>query len=310
LGKLLVKMLLLSAPVIACGVFVLYVDPFNYFGMFKGIPEAKKKEIIYVNDRVWWNTIEYANAPSPYIIIGDSRADRISSEYLKEKTGRQYKHLSASACKINEIADLFWFANSYTKLESVFIVLNFNMFNHYAFANRVVGAEAAIHNPLLYVFNRHVIETAYLVFKSVFLIRKTSVSKPPRNKDDFWAWSLNNWPNQQYGKWKYPANGYKKLQQLSDYCQKKNINLIFIIAPEHVDYQKKVSQFNLSSEQIKFKNDIASLSTTYDFDFDNDLTQNKDNFTDPAHIKEEVANSLLDEILTGKLHYGRSLKNR
>jgi hypothetical protein len=310
LGKLIAKMFLLSAPVIMCGMFVLYVDPFNYFRMFKGIPVDKKKEIVYYNDRLFWNMIEYDHAPSPCIIIGDSRADRISSEHLKEKTRRQYKHLSASACKINEMADLFWFANSYTKLESVYIVINFNIFNLYAFDDRIAGAETTLKNPLLYAFNRHVIDTAVLIFKSIFLTHETPASKKPTDKDDFWDWSLRNWPNQQYGKWKYPSQGYEKLRQMSDYCHKENIDLVFIIAPHHADYQKMVGRFNLSSEQKEFKNDISALSTTYDFDFVNELTENRDNFSDPAHVTMEVANKLIDEILTGKFNYGRLLKSQ
>jgi hypothetical protein len=301
-------MFLLSAPFLVCGVFVLYVDPFNYFGVFDGIPVIKKQEIIYRDDRLLWNVIGYAKTPSPNIIIGDSRADCFSSEHLKEKTGEQYRHLSASACKINEIADLFWFANSHAKLENVYVVLNFNMFNHYAFADRVAGAEALIKNPLLYVYNRHVIGTAYSIFKSVFTTGKALALKPPSSKNDFWAWSLNQWSNQQYGKWKYPVSGYDKLRQMADYCRKEKINLIFIIAPHHVDYQKKVSQFNLSDEFIQFKKDISSLSTTYDFDLINDLTNNKENFTDPVHMTVEVGNIVIDEVVSGKLHYGRLLE--
>lgn len=307
MGKLLVKLLLLSAPLLVCGVFVLYVDPFNYFGMIDGISVTQKQEIVYRDDRLLWNVIGYARNPSPNIIIGDSRADRISSEHLKEKTGEQYRHLSASACKINEIADLFRFADSRAKLENVYVVLHFNMFNHYAFADRVVGAEVLVRNPLLYVYNRHVIATAYRIFKSVYFAGKASAPKTTGSKDDFWAWSLDTWSNQQYGKWKYPASGYDKLRQMADCCRKEKINLIFIIAPHHADYQKKVSQFNLGDECIQFKKDISSLSTTYDFDWINDLTNDKDNFTDPVHMTPEVGNMVIDEILTGKFHYGRPL---
>ena len=310
MGKLIAKLFLLSAPVIACGVFVLYVDPFNYFRMFKGIPVDRKKEIVYYNDRLFWNMIGYDHAPSPFIIVGDSRADRISSGHLKEKTGRQYQHLSASACKINEMADLFWFARSYTKLESVYIVLNFNQFNLYAFDDRIGGAETTLKNPLLYAYNRHVIDTAILIFKSVFLTRQTPASRQTMDKDGFWAWSLRNWPVQQYGRWKYPAEGYEKLRKMSDCCHRENIDLVFIIAPHHADYQKMVDRFNLGEEQKEFKDDISALSTTYDFDWMNELTMNRDNFSDPAHVREDVANRLMDEILTGRLHYGRLLKNR
>jgi hypothetical protein len=309
LGKLLTKLLLLFAPVLACAAFVFLVDPFNYFGIFKTIPDMKKREIVYKDDRVWWNTIDYARSPCPGVVIGDSRADRISVEHLTEKTGMRYKHLSASACKLNEIEDLFRFGTSHARLESVYIVLNFNIFNQYAFDERVAGVLATIKNPFLYLTNRHVIGMSCRILKSV-MFQNESGPRKPGTKNDFWEWSLEHWPNQQYGKWKYPAGGYGALRRISDYCRRNSIDLTFIIAPVHADYRRKVDQFNLSAEQIRFKKDIAKLSTTVDFDFDNDLTGNKENFTDPVHITKEVADRLMDEILTGKFHYGRLLENR
>lgn len=308
MNKLLAKILLLAMPFLACAMFVLYVDPFNYFNIFKGIPTAIKKQTVLGINNVLWYTIDYSHAPSPGVIIGDSRAERISVDHLTVKTGVQYKHLAASAGKLNEIADLFWFANSYKKLNSVYIVLNFQMYNQYAYANRIVGAEAAIKDPLLYIFDRRVIEASYLVSSAVLRNRKSFELKQPTNKDEFWTWTLNSWPNQHYGKWKYPMNGYKGLRDISDYCKKNNIQLTFIITPSHTDYQKQVSLFKLDSELIRFKNDISALAPTYDFDYINELTMNKDNFSDPLHLNVEVANSLIDEILSGNLRFGRLLK--
>jgi len=310
LRKLISKILLLAAPILICGAFVLFVDPFNYFRLLKIIPSDKKQEVVYKDDRLLWNIIAYSKDPSPGVIIGDSRADRFSSERLSRKSGSRYMHLSASACKINEIADLFRFADSYGKLRSVIVVIHFNMYNRYAFADRVTGAEAVLANPLLYLFNRHVIKTAYTICKSVLSAGKTAPSKPPGSRDEFWAWSLNHWANQQYGKWGYPADGYEKLRRMAETCGKKNIRLVFIIAPHHADYQEKVAQFNLGIEQVQFKEDISSLSTTYDFDFANELTGNRENFSDPVHVREEVANQLIDEIVTGQLRFGRMLTSR
>lgn len=298
-------MLLFASPIIVCGLFVLYIDPFNYFELFKQIPVKVKKEIVWRYNSVLWTSIDYAHSPCPNIILGDSRADRISVDYLKQKTGKQYKQLTATACKINEIADYFWFANSKTKLESVYIILNFNMFNMYAFANRIVGAEAAIKNPLLYVFDRNVTEASYSVFKYVYLNKTNIVKNPAANKDDFWTWSLNKWPYQQYGKWKYPVNAYQRLKEISEYCRREHIDLVFIITPHHVDYQKKVTEFMLDNEQAKFKYDIAQLATTFDFDLDNEITRNRDNFSDPVHF--EKTDLMIDEIFSGKLHYGKLL---
>jgi hypothetical protein len=307
LRKLAAKVLLLSMPFIGIGCLVLCIDPFNYFRVIDYVPISLKYDTVHSINPVLWDTIDYAHAPTPNIIIGDSRAQEISLDHLKYKTGKQYKHLSANAAKINEIADYFWFATSYAQLESVYIVLNFNMYNFYAFANRVVGAQAALRNPFLYIYNSSVAEASYLVVKASMQSKNARNNGIAMSKDQFWEWALNNLSYQQYGKWKYPTNGHARLQEIAGYCRIHNISLTFLITPHHVDYQKKVLEYNLIDEELRFKRDIAALATTYDYDYMNELTKNKDNFRDPLHVEEVVSNRIIDEIISGNLQYGKLL---
>ncbi len=308
--KLLLKLLLLAVPAMVCGLFVLYVDPFNYVNLFRTIPESVKRESVYGINSVLWNAVQYARTPGPNIVLGDSRAERIPLEYLRQETGRDFKRLTASAGKINEMADFFWFAAGRVKLEKVYIVLNFNMYNQYAYADRVKGAEAAIKNPLLYIFDRHVIKASCSVLSAVWFNTRNELPDYLKDKGRFWTWALESWPPQQYGRWKYPEGSHTRLREISDYCRENGIELIFIITPHHRDYQKKVADFHLAQEQEQFKNDLARLGVTYDFDLPNEWTANSENFSDPVHISENVARLMMGEILGGNLQHGRRLVSR
>ncbi len=306
--KLLNKLLLLALPLIVLGFLVFYIDPFNYFNCFEYVPNSLKYSQVHSINPVLWDTINYVHDPSSNIIIGDSRAEGISIDYLKRKTGKIFKHLTATAGKINEIEDYFWFATSYKKLENVYIVLNFNMYNHYAFANRIVGAEAVLKNPLLYIYNTNVLEASYLILKSSVWKDNIKTNSRRMSKDEFWQWTLNNYAYQQYGKWKYPAREYNRLEEISNFCKNNNINLIFIITPHHKDFQQKVAYYNLEKEQMQFKKDLSNLAPTYDFDYKNDINDNKDNFRDPQHVKGNIEDLIVDEVVSGNLKYGRLLK--
>jgi hypothetical protein len=50
-------------------------------------------------------------------------------------------------------------------------------------------------------------------------------------------------------------------------------------------------------EEIAFKAFLHTLGTTYDFDTPNDLTRSYDNFTDPFHFNDSIANIIIKKIV-------------
>ena len=302
------KLFLVAAPFLALAALVVCVDPFNYFGFCTLVPDATKVRTVHGVNPVLWDTLAYARTPGPNVVIGDSRAQLISLAHLKSRTGKDYRLLSATAAKLNEIVDYFWFADSRVQLKSVYIVLNFNMFNHYAFADRVSGATASVRNPLLYVFNQSVLESTWQVAIAGFMGPGPSPSVDKTARDQKWLWTLRTWAPQQYGKWKYPEREYRRLLEIGRYCREKRIDLVIIIAPHHAEYQRRVVEYGLTAQQEQFKRDISAVARTFDFDYANELTLNKDNFSDPVHVTQEVSDAMMDEIFTGKRKYARLLE--
>ena len=287
------------------GIFVVLVDPFNYFNYkISDSLLERKRNFAHTLNPVLWDTLQFAHDPTPYLVIGDSRAQRLSMSQFQERTGNPYKILAASGGKINEMADYFWFANARTKLKMVYIVLNFNTYTHYAYANRIIGAEATLYNPLLYIFDRDVLSISWTLAEQTMRKVHPPASSTPISKEAFWAWALQAWAPNQYGKWKYPASGYARLNEISAYCRTQGIGLAFIVPPQHFDYQRQVGVYGLLDKQEIFKTDLTRLATTYDFDLENKLTQNNDNFSDPVHMTPEIGKLIVDEILTGNMRHG------
>ena len=220
------KILFAASPFLALGAFVVLVDPFNYFRLSRAISDATKHQNVYSINPVLWDTFSFVREPCPNIILGDSRAQLIPVDYLERRTGRPHKTLTATAAKINEIIDYFWLADSRIRLEKVYIVLNFNMFNYFAFANRVEGAVAATKNPFLYIYDRSVMHAAWLVTRAVLRGRGAAPGRPRMSKDEFWSWALQALSFQQYGKWKYPEREYERLKAISAHCREKGIDVV------------------------------------------------------------------------------------
>jgi hypothetical protein len=306
-ARLLRRTLLVALPFLALAAAVVCIDPFDFFRYVSVVPDTTKYRTVHGVNPVLWDTFSYYHDPRPNVVIGDSRAQLVSLDHLKARTGKDHRLLSATAAKLNEIVDYFWFADSRTKLSSVYIVLNFNMFNYYAFADRVAGATASIRNPLLYVFNQSVLESTWEVAKAASLRQGVGPAAEAMSKDQKWAWTLSTWAPQQYGKWKYPEREYHRLKEVGQFCRKQAIDLVIIIAPHHVEYQQKVLEFGLVEQAEQFKRDIAEVARTYDFDYVNELTSSRDNFADPVHVTQQVSNSMMDEVLSGKLRYARLL---
>ena len=118
-------------------------------------------------------------------------------------------------------------------------------------------------------------------------------------KRSFWEYQLNVSAKKVYSQFKYPKSLFNKLNKISKDCELKNTRLIFIIPPTHVDLQDEIKRYNLNNENIKFLNEINSLGKVYNFDLENDITKNRENFSDPFHflfINQLIKNEVLQNI--------------
>ena len=300
---LLKKGSLFIFPIIAWMIIVVIVDPFNYFNFSEAISRQTKRSSQKLNPLLY-NSINFKNNPTNSVIIGDSRIRKLPNKRIQELTQDTYYTLHSNAAKLNEIIDLFWFSTEHSKLKNVLIGINFNLYNKYAYANRVEDVRGMINNPLIYIFN-------YTIAKTVCLSIKNELFGIPiqkkKDRDKFWNYSINTIAKQQYSKYKHPNRMLKKLQKVSDYCEENNITLTLLIVPSHMDFHDQLVKYNLIEEEKRFKSEMKEIANVIDYDFPNTLTNCKSCFSDPIHTTDSISTIIVNEIFSDSLIIGKKL---
>ena len=292
-------------PIIAWLCIVVIVDPFNYFNLSNTISQHSKEKSAQKLNSLLYNSINFKNHPTNSVIIGDSRIRRLPIQQLKKLTGDNYYTLHSNAAKLNEIIDLFWLTNEHTELENVIIGINFNLYNDYAYANRVADVQEMLRNPFIYIFNWNIAETVYLSLKNEFFgIHK----KNSKKKEKFWEHTITTVATNHYSKYRHPEKTLKRLKEVGDYCLGNNINLNLIIVPHYKEFHDRLVEFNLTEEEIQFKKEISTIGRVVDFDYPNSITNCKPCFTDPIHTTDSISMIMVNDLFSDSLVVGRLLQ--
>ena len=319
LKKIITKFSVFAIPILIWIGLLSIVDPFNYFQLNNFISIKSKEKTAKKFNSLLYNTIAFKNNPSPNIIIGDSRIKRFPLESIKKLSGDDYFILHSNAAKLNEIIDLFWLTNKKIKLENVIIGINFNLYNEFAYANRVNEVEEMMQNPLLYIFNGNVMEMAFKAaiyhFSNVaipdvkrnIMLKKELNGKSYKDKKVWWDYNIKTVAKNQYSKYKYPKKIKERLNEVNKYCEDNNINLIFINVPHNVEFSNRKNDFNLSNAEAQYKKDISEFGTVIDYDFPNQITNCKKCFTDPIHTNDSINLLMVREIFSDSLIIGKRL---
>lgn len=299
---------LFAAPLLLWMLLIVAVDPFDYFNVSKIFPEKLKVENAAKLNSLVFNMLKEVHAPCENLIIGDSRAESLPLEHIEELTRQTYFRLAANALKLNESIDLFYFANRIRPVKRVVFTINFNEYNEFAYADRVHSVEGMIHNPLLYLFDRNVAQAAYVVVKASRNQRQGVNSLPPMTQEDFWDYIVNVRGKEHYGRFRYPDAMEKRIEEMVKFARAQGTEVTFIIVPHHSDFQKRVREFGLLDDYLRFKKAMSRLDArVIDFDYLNDLTLNRSNFRDPLHYNEAIGNQIADEVFRGPLVKGKLL---
>ena len=307
--KILKRLLLFSTPFIIWIFLVITIDPFNYFNISKLIEQKVKDRSSKKLNSLMYNCISFKNNPVQNVIIGDSRIRKFPITLIQNLSGEEYFSLYSNAAKLNEIIDLFWYAektclNEEAKLKNVLIGLNFNLYNKYAYADRVHDMKEILNNPFLYIFNASTLETIYLSLKYTLFGIDPEIIK---DKNFFWKHTVDKVATDHYARYIYPDGILERLKEISYYCDENSINLKIIIVPHHQDFHDKLIEYGLEEEEIRFKREISEIGRVIDFDYPNEITRNPNAFGDPLHTTESISAQMIKEIFSDSLIIGRDL---
>jgi hypothetical protein len=290
------KIILFLLPFALWIVLVVLVDPYNYFSVSSLVSDnIKKNTSVKLNPRLW-KCIEFKKHPSANILLGDSRVNSIDTNYIKTITGDNFFNFAYGGASIAEIVDTFNYAKSISHLSKVYIGMSFNLYNSYNSVNVFSGAKLLSNDYKYYLIDRSVAKTIYYNLSAYFSDNDFQIGIPSTDKDSFWKYQLSYAGSAFYQHYRYPLNYYNELKKMADYCKENKVDLVFFIPPTHIDLQNIVKKSNLLEAERRFKNDLVSLGEVYDFDYPNDVTKNRDNFSDPFHFHRDVMKIVANDV--------------
>ncbi len=293
---LLRKMVLFAVPLLIYALVIVAVDPYEFFGVSHLVPTEAKHEISFKLHYPLWKLLHYRDDPRPDILLGDSRMMGVSPDSVAAAAGGQWSNLAYGGASLEEILRSFWFADERTELKHVCIGLNFNLYSATNTKDRISEVDAILANPLLYFSDINVLDATGKLLQRQLLGKDAAVGRPPMSPDEFWRHQIESTTRIYYDNYRYPEDYRRRLEELAAHCDEKGIDLRFVIFPGHADLQAQVTLFGLESQYQRFKSDLAELAPVYDFDFVNEMTSDRANFSDPYHLNRSAKRAVIGGI--------------
>ncbi len=98
-------------------------------------------------------------------------------------------------------------------------------------------------------------------------------------------------------KFNFSNDYWKKLIEIAHWCENNKVKLIFFIPPTIAEMQQQITNYGYSEANHKLRVDLAQIAPVIDFDFNNHVTQNLDNFNDAYHFNYKLAKSIIGELI-------------
>jgi hypothetical protein len=310
MGGLLKKILIFITPFIILIALEIIIDPFNFFSAEKNKNLLElKNNLARKKNTYLYRLIEYERNPTATIVLGDSRAQRLNPEFFDEVNGEKIVNIAAGAGSLQDVIKIFWDLSQKKNniLKKVYIGIAIEGYSGTLLKDRVSSALEVKNSVPLYLMNKFTLENTMLILKSQLFNQHVEVENPPFSREAFWQYELAQ-EERYLRNYTYPKNYYNELREISDYCLKNNIKLIFFISPTHTELQSKVNEFKLGKEYDKFKADVQSFGDLYDFNWPNVITENKNNFLDPLHAVDSVSRIMIKEMVLNKPEFSRFTK--
>jgi hypothetical protein len=95
---------------------------------------------------------------------------------------------------------------------------------------------------------------------------------------------------------KYPKKIVQQLDSLGDLCTNKRIDLTFIVFPNHVDYQYEIITNKRYDLKLRFLRDLNSNGNLFYFDYPNEVTKNRCDYSDEFHLTKNAYELITTQI--------------
>lgn len=301
--KYIIKGLYFSIPFFLIFLIIFIIDPYEFIDVFHVIDAEQKVKVYKRSDEseprgsMLWKVIHYDRDPKANIIIGDSQGKNIKTSLIKEVSGKDYFNFCLPGSSYETMFETFWHATEKCKLESVFFQVAFMNYNAERSYNLFHFAQEYVDNPYLYFIKKEILFDSffnlyYQFNKDSTLVQKSYEYDSFEKLDKLSSYRLKLF----FGSYSYPTEYYNELKRIAEYCEKNNIKLEFIILPTYKKTLDYLKNNDLLAMRGKFKRDINSLGAVNDFDHPGMITENRANFIDYFHPRNNVIDKLTKEI--------------
>jgi len=294
--KFVRKLAVFAVPFILYTLAVLLLDPFNYFNISHVIGDDAKLRISYRRDYRLWTMTDFKRQPKPNILLGDSRMNHLDVTAINDKTNDQWYNLGYGGASIPEIIETFYYADSVSQLAGVCIGLNFILFDQHRDRNLVRQVKDCFNNPLLYLCNKSVLKSCWLLVADQLWGPLANIETPAMSREEFWQYQLDITTGGICREYEYSSAYVGQLRQLVTYCRAKGIDVELIIFPEHDELIARYAEYGRQKEYERFLTEIPAIAHTHDFTNRQEITGDKTLFNDPYHPTTEVYLEIIEDI--------------
>ncbi len=296
--RFFIRLLIFLIPFILLVSLEVLIDPFNYFYQTKNkrLFELKESISLKINPYLY-KLVKYDRNPCPVVVFGDSRAELLRPEFFNEYSSEKVANLAIGGGTIQDAVEIYNYISKKHQIKKIYWGVSIETYNGTRLRNRAKASIEIKNSFLLYLLNSYTFSSTMLICRSIIFNEKIELYKPTESKEAFWSTQIDL-DTRYLESYSYPANYYKELEKISHDCQQKQIQLTFVIPPGHTDLQNIIKKFNLTDSNRRFRNDMESLGSVFNFNYPNDITENKDNYKDPFHFNESISKLIVKEIMT------------
>ena len=294
------KIAIFLSPFLIIILFIIIIDPYDLINISHIIDDETKVKCLNRSLKVaprgytLWNILAFRRNPTSNIILGDSKFLDIDTLYVNRYLEGRCSNLSIPGASYQTLTNLFWMAAKTTKLKNVIFQTSFLSYNEMDKTPLFGTAMEIIRKPYKYFLEWNYLEDSFYVLRYSIIKNDSLVDWKKRVREDLWQrsrkWITSILTNTQY---KYPHDFLPELKKIAEYCKKENINLIFVIPPNYIEYHTIIKNAGYEEKYIRFKTDIKSLGKTIDLDQGLPISNQKEYFYDYLHLKPAYQDSII-----------------
>jgi hypothetical protein len=292
-----IRLSIFFAPVVLLVCLPVYlIDPYSLFSRASIVSDRLRHENARRVNHVLLGIVSFTKNPTPNIVLGDSQMNYFKADEIEAVTQRPYSNLSYGGGTLAESIATFWYAARIVKLERVYFGMSFYSFTDNS-RNRVGEAVHVVNNPLAYFSSGDVLEAAFDDVSAQFFLHAVSY-QPPVDASKFWVQQLGELSRR---KQTYSASEQTlgELREIVRYCRTHQIEIYFLIPPEHEDVRTRIDDLGMRDRYLAFKSTLAGLGPTFDCDIADEFTRDAANFQDPYHMTPAAGSLMTKSIWSG-----------